>query len=153
MGFSLKWALQKTLKNWCVCVCICLKKVLIIKSYLGSAPLINNHHHQDEMTCLGVGISIKSFICGEPASWGFGEVEIQIMIWSQFIPYKIHVLQPFQPMTRWFQISFMFIFFIPIPGEMIQFDCSNSFQMGWFNHQLLLMEEIPNNHLGCTKQR
>ncbi len=33
----------------------------------------------------------------------------------------------------WFQTLFMFT---PIPGEMIQFDYSNIFQMGWFNHQL-----------------
>ena len=42
----------------------------------------------------------------------------------------------------WFHISFIFT-----PGEMIQFD-EHIFQMGW-NHQLLLMAEIPNNHLGC----
>ena len=28
-----------------------------------------------------------------------------------------------------------FFIFIPIPGEMIQFD-EHIFQMGWFNHQL-----------------
>ena len=28
-------------------------------------------------------------------------------------------------------------FFSPLPGEMIQFD-EHIFQMGWFNHQLLV---------------
>ena len=41
-----------------------------------------------------------------------------------------------------------FLLFTPICGEMIQFDLSHILQMGWFNQQLLLMEEIPNNHLG-----
>ena len=34
----------------------------------------------------------------------------------------------------WFQIFFMFT---PNVGEMIQFD-EHIFQMGWFNHQLVL---------------
>ena len=36
--------------------------------------------------------------------------------------------------TWWFQILFIFI---PIPGEMIQFDEHIFVQMGWFNHQLV----------------
>ena len=32
----------------------------------------------------------------------------------------------------------IFFVFIPIPGEMIQFD-QHVFQMGWFNHQLRAM--------------
>ena len=50
-------------------------------------------------------------------------------------------------------------FFHPEPwGNRIQFD-EHIFQLCWFNHQLgihmnqpvLLMEEIPNNHLECRK--
>ena len=42
--------------------------------------------------------------------------------------------------TRWwFQIFFLNMF-IPIYGEMIQFDLRIFFKMGWFNHQL---EEFP----------
>ena len=33
--------------------------------------------------------------------------------------------------------SHIFDFPPRIPGQMIQFDHSNIFQMGWFNHQLL----------------
>ena len=33
----------------------------------------------------------------------------------------------------WFQ---RLIILTPIPGEMVQFDFSHTFQMGWFNHQL-----------------
>ena len=36
--------------------------------------------------------------------------------------------------TRWWQLKYLFMF-IPIPGEMIQFD-EHMFQMGWFNHHL-----------------
>ena len=34
--------------------------------------------------------------------------------------------------------SNIFLIFIPIPGEMIQFD-EHIFQMGWFNHQLVFL--------------
>ena len=33
-----------------------------------------------------------------------------------------------------------FFVFIPSPGEMMQFDYSNIFQWGWFNHQLVLFQ-------------
>ena len=45
------------------------------------------------------------------------------------------LLIPVQSNTRWWFQTF-FIFHIPIPGEMIQFD-EHLFQMGWFNHQLV----------------
>ena len=35
----------------------------------------------------------------------------------------------------WWQLKHFFVFFTPIPGEMIQFD-EHIFQMGWFSHQL-----------------
>ena len=33
------------------------------------------------------------------------------------------------------------IFFSPLPGEMIQFD-EHIFQMGWFNHQLVMLSVV-----------
>ena len=56
---------------------------------------------------------------------------------------------PMSPVLGWGKYAWF--------GEMIQFD-KHIFQTGW-NHQLakclvslvLLMEEIPNNHLGCVK--
>ena len=41
-----------------------------------------------------------------------------------------------------------FYIFIPIPGEMIQFD-EHIFQMGWFNHQL--EKQIPKLHQGKSR--
>ena len=32
--------------------------------------------------------------------------------------------------------GFKYFLFSSLPGEMIKFDYSNIFQMGWFNHQL-----------------
>ena len=36
--------------------------------------------------------------------------------------------------------GFNYFLFLPLPGEMIQFDV-HIFQMGWFNHQLVLLEK------------
>ena len=54
---------------------------------------------------------------------------------------------------RWFQIFFIFI-----PGEIIQFD-EHIFQTGWFNHQpevalrqRVLNAKFPKNHEGVWKK-
>ncbi len=44
--------------------------------------------------------------------------------------------------TYLWQLKHFFGIFIPIPGEIfIQFD-EHIFQMGWFNHQLVLLEDV-----------
>ena len=45
-------------------------------------------------------------------------------------------------LTRWWQLKYV-LMFIPIPGEMIQFD-EHIFQMGW-NHHLVMVK-----FLGCS---
>ena len=44
--------------------------------------------------------------------------------------------------------GFIFFWFLPLPGEMIQFD-EHIFQMGWFNHQLVQHRSIVICHSFC----
>ena len=64
-------------------------------------------------------------------------------LWRSRAAIEIHLLEASigvksgEPVELYLGGGFRYFLFSPLPGEMIQFD-EHIFQMGWFNHQLVI---------------